>query len=215
MIFFNASTVPEWILLVGSAWFTGLILNDVVRGTVEVRPTNSIIICTPLSLEAFVAEQHGVSTAMLMLLNVHKYQPRLMSAYRTNVLQPGAMTAQLDYYRAALRGGSKEAKSMAVRAAASARAANLAHLHAFAAQRENRLGPKKDGSPGRKLSLPVLMVRGKQDIALLGGLFEHVQDYLADSRLVELDNCSHWVQHDASPELNKELDTFLAELDRK
>jgi pimeloyl-ACP methyl ester carboxylesterase len=59
------------------------------------------------------------------------------------------------------------------------------------------------------------MVRGKQDIALLGGLFERVDDYLADSRLVELDNCSHWVQHDASSELNEELDAFLTELDGK
>ena len=59
------------------------------------------------------------------------------------------------------------------------------------------------------------MVRGKQDIALLGGLFERVDDYLANSRLVELENCSHWVQHDASPELNDELDAFLTELEGK
>lgn len=59
------------------------------------------------------------------------------------------------------------------------------------------------------------MVRGKQDIALLGGLFERVDEYLADSRLVELENCSHWVQHDASLELNEELGAFLTELDGK
>lgn len=58
------------------------------------------------------------------------------------------------------------------------------------------------------------MIRGKQDIALLGGLFERVDDYLGNSRLVELDNCSHWVQHDASAELNAELDAFLLELER-
>eukprot|EP01046_Picozoa_sp_COSAG06_P019936 COSAG06_NODE_1439_length_9457_cov_9.548942_3_plen_155_part_00 len=152
MIFFNCAKLPEWILLLGSAWFTGLILNDVETEPIE---------------------------------------PRLMNAYRANVLQPGAMTAQLDYYRAALTGGSDEARALA---------------------KQNRLGPKKDGSAGRKLPLPVLMVRGKQDIALLGGLFEKVEDYLADSRLVELDDCSHWVQHDASPQLNKEIESFLAEL---
>ena len=37
-----------------------------------------------------------------------------MNAYRANVLQPGAMTAQLNYYRAALTGGSKESRSMGV-----------------------------------------------------------------------------------------------------
>ena len=36
MIFFNASMVPEWILLVASAWFTALILNDVERGSIDV-----------------------------------------------------------------------------------------------------------------------------------------------------------------------------------
>ena len=50
-------------------------------------------------------------------------------------------------------------------------------------------------------------------VALLGVLFDGVEDYLADSRLVELDKCSHWVQHDASPALNKELSAFLVELE--
>ena len=128
MIFFNAARLPEWILLLGSAWFTGLILNDVETEAIE---------------------------------------PRLMDAYRANVLQPGAMTAQLDYYRAALTGGSDAAKAMS---------------------KANRLGPRKSGGEytstphhnlicgdvsdrllvvvgeARKLALPVLLVRGKQDI---------------------------------------------------
>lgn len=66
---------------------------------------------------------------------------------------------------------------------------------------------------GRKLALPVLMIRGKQDIALLGGMFKGVDRYLADSQLVEVDKCSHWVQHDASEEVNAELDKFLAQLE--
>ena len=37
MIFFNASRLPEWILLLGSAWFTGLILNDVETEPIEPR----------------------------------------------------------------------------------------------------------------------------------------------------------------------------------
>ena len=74
MVFFNASLLPEWLLTVGSAWVTALILNDCERGGVE---------------------------------------ERTMNAYRANVLQEGAMTAQLNYYRAALAGGSEETKRRA------------------------------------------------------------------------------------------------------
>ena len=140
----------------------------------------------------------------------------LTGCLRSQVLQPGAMTAQLDYYRSVLSGGSDAAKALV---------------------KANRLGPRKNGGQARKLELPVLMVRGKQDIALLGSLctrarnppllvmsrpfsdrllmiaVDGVEDYLADSRLVEFDACSHWVQHDASPALNKELSAFLAELE--
>lgn len=35
----------------------------------------------------------------------------MMNAYRANVLQPGAMTTQLNYYRQALAGGSAEARA--------------------------------------------------------------------------------------------------------
>ena len=31
-------------------------------------------------------------------------------------------------------------------------------------------------------------------------------------RLVEVERCSHWVQHDASDELHKEMDAFLLQL---
>ena len=56
------------------------------------------------------------------------------------------------------------------------------------------------------------MVRGKQDIALLGGMFDDHADYLEAGRLVEVERCSHWVQHDASDELHMEMDAFLLQL---
>ena len=67
-----------------------------------------------------------------------------MNAYRTNCLQPGAMTAQLNYYRQAIAGGPSElAKS-------------------------KKLG----GKDGRKLQLPCLIIRGSDDLAFCDHLFE-------------------------------------------
>jgi pimeloyl-ACP methyl ester carboxylesterase len=143
----------------------------------------------PYLPEALLLANRAWMTALI--LNDVQQEPiskQAMDAYRTNVLQPGALTAQLNYYRAALaEGGSNELS------------------------RKMRLGPRRSGA-GRRLELPVLMVRGKQDIALLAGMFEGYGRYLANGRLVELDACSHWVQHDASPRLNVEIDAFLEEL---
>lgn len=126
MIFFNASYVPEWMLLVGSAWFTALILNDVERGSVEVRwnqANNDVssrrahhwLCLAPCTQTGSYETSSKLCYAdHFVCLGVWYDQPTLMNAYRANVLQPRAMTAQLNYYRAALAGGSKEARSMAV-----------------------------------------------------------------------------------------------------
>lgn len=46
-------------------------------------------------------------------------------------------------------------------------------------------------------------------------MFEGIDQYLSTSRLVVLDGCSHWVQHDAPAALNRELAAVLAEVDGK
>ena len=61
---------------------------------------------------------------------------RWINLYRTDTLQPGAMRAQLDYYRAMMQLGA-------------------------ATKMENWL------SASNPIQLPVLLIRGKQDIALV------------------------------------------------
>ena len=53
------------------------------------------------------------------------------------------------------------------------------------------------------------MIRGKNDWALLAGMFKNIDRYLADARVVEIDDCSHWVQHDAPDVVNSEIQEML------
>ena len=74
--------------------------------------------------------------------------------------------------------------------------------------------PKRENvlSKTRKLQLPVLMIRGKQDIALLADLFAGYEQLLADAELVELDGCSHWLTVDRPAETNAAIANFLSKL---
>jgi len=104
---------------------------------------------------------------------------RWINLYRTDKLQPGAMGAQLNYYRAMGRSRPNMANWM---------------------------------SASNQMQLPVLMIRGKQDLALLRELYDGYEDVLADARLVELDACSHWVMADQPAATNEAIDHFLTEL---
>ena len=115
--------------------------------------------------------------------------PWMINAYRTNCLQPGAMTAQLNYYRSLVQRSPKPNK-------------------------EDVLGPKKDGQNDktRLLDLPVLIIRGKNDDALTEDVFVGYDRYLSNARLVALEECSHWIQADCPNEVNTELEKFLAKI---
>lgn len=109
----------------------------------------------------------------------------MTNAYRNNCLQPNAMTAQFNYYRNSIQKQPKPAE-------------------------EDVLGPK--GKTQRKLDLPVLMIRGKDDAAITGDLFEGYEEYLTNARLLALDNCSHWIQADCPDTVNAEIEKLLGEV---
>ena len=113
----------------------------------------------------------------------------MTNTYRYNCLQDGAMTAQLNYYRCLIQKGPKP-------------------------NEDDVLGPKKDdcNKPVRRLDLPVLMIRGKDDDALTEDVFVGYDRYLSNARVVALDNCSHWIQADCPDDVNAELEKLLAEL---
>jgi len=115
----------------------------------------------------------------------------ISNTYRNNCLQDGAMTSQLNYYRAAIQIGSKT-------------------------DPKDVLGPSRRKGKGkdeiRRLDLPVLMIRGKDDDALTDVVFRGYERYLSNAKLIALDDCSHWIQADKSDEVNESLEKFLEEL---
>ena len=131
---------------------------------------------------------------MMNATKVAKLPAWVTSTYRTNCLQERAMTAQLNYYRYVVQ---KQPKPHSA----------------------DVLGPKKDKQSGemvagRKLDLPILMIRGKDDGAITGDLFEGYEQYLTNARLLALDNCSHWIQADCPDRVNQELDKLLEQVDK-
>uniref|UniRef100_A0A7S2Y4C4 AB hydrolase-1 domain-containing protein n=1 Tax=Entomoneis paludosa TaxID=265537 RepID=A0A7S2Y4C4_9STRA len=119
--------------------------------------------------------------------------PWMINAYRANCLQEGAMTAQLNYYRHLVQKQPKPHPD------------DLLGPH----ESIDKLGEKL---PGRRLDLPVLMIRGKDDGALTEHVFVGYDRYLNNARLVALDNCSHWIQADCPNEVHQELDNFLEQI---
>ena len=94
--------------------------------------------------------------------------------YREAWLRPGAMTAMLNWYRAALRHQPKDPANW-------------------------------------RITVPTLMLWGKQDIALDASMAQPSIDLCDDGRLVMYGDATHWVQHDAADRVNAELLAFLGE----
>ena len=110
-----------------------------------------------------------------------------INTFRYNCLQPGALTAQLNYYRARIQQNPKPDPA-------------------------DVLGPKEDGNV--LFDLPVLMIRGKDDGALTEEAFIGYDRFLSNARLVALDRCSHWIQADCPDDVNQELDKLLDRIAR-
>jgi pimeloyl-ACP methyl ester carboxylesterase len=92
--------------------------------------------------------------------------PDLLEIYRRNVIEPGAATAMLNYYRV------------------------------------NALNFSANGPNEGKIATPTLMIWGDDDLYLDVALTQGNEDFVADFTLKRLPHVSHWVQQDASDEVN-------------
>ena len=63
--------------------------------------------------------------------------------------------------------------------------------------------------PSYRVSVPTLMIWGKNDIALSSEMAQPSIDLCDNGRLVFLENATHWVQHDEPEEVNRLLLEFL------
>lgn len=96
--------------------------------------------------------------------------------------QPGALTGSINYYRALFR----DVIPAAVR---------------------SRLG---GSNRSLDVSVPTLLIWGMEDFALRNDLTEGVDRWVADLEIERLPDASHWVQNDASEDVNDLLIEFLS-----
>jgi pimeloyl-ACP methyl ester carboxylesterase len=64
--------------------------------------------------------------------------------------------------------------------------------------------------PARRVHVPTLMLWGKRDIALSSEMAQPSIDLCDEGKLIFFDKATHWVQHDASAEVNKKLIEFMS-----
>jgi len=62
-----------------------------------------------------------------------------------------------------------------------------------------------------RLKMPVLILWGKQDVALSYAMAEESLRFCPDGRLVTFENATHWVQHDEAQAVTENLLRFWAE----
>ena len=60
-----------------------------------------------------------------------------------------------------------------------------------------------------RIHIPTLILWGRNDVALSYQMVEPSLGYCDDGRLVTFEKATHWVQHDESDEVNRQLIDFL------
>ena len=98
--------------------------------------------------------------------------------YKKAWSQKGALTGMLNWYRAAVRRGSR---------------------YAFSRKK----------SPARRVHVPTMMLWGKHDIALSSEMAQPSIELCDRGELTFFEKSTHWVQHDASEEVNRKLIKFM------
>lgn len=118
-------------------------------------------------LPEWLLTRKGGAPLVKMFRSHSEHIPReQIEIYRRNLVQPGAATAMLNYYRANFSGLAGGAGSNPV------------------------------------ITVPTLMIWGKNDLALDIKLTEGNEQFVEDFTLRKLPRASHWVQQDAPDEVN-------------
>jgi pimeloyl-ACP methyl ester carboxylesterase len=64
-------------------------------------------------------------------------------------------------------------------------------------------------TPARRVHVPTMMLWGKRDVALSSDMAQPSIDLCDEGELTFFDKSTHWVQHDASEEVNQKLIEFM------
>ena len=126
------------------------------------------------------------------------FPPEVLRRFRVAAARPGAMTAALHYYRAAVRRGAAETWRQLRAAVPSA----LKPL----------LGGVEPPAPREwpTINSPALLIWGERDTALGRELTEGMEPLFSGPlELVYLPDCAHWVQQECPQDVNRLLLDFL------
>ena len=126
------------------------------------------------------------------------FLPDVLQRFRTAAARPGAMTAAIHYYRAAVRSGARENLQQLRASAPDA----LKPILGDAEPPEARLWPK--------IGAPALLIWGERDAALGRELTEGMEPLFGGPfELVYLPDCGHWTQQECPEDVNRLLLDFL------
>jgi epoxide hydrolase 4 len=64
-------------------------------------------------------------------------------------------------------------------------------------------------TPARRVHVPTIMLWGQRDVALSFDMAQPSINLCDEGRLIFFDKATHWVQHDASEEINQQLISFM------
>jgi pimeloyl-ACP methyl ester carboxylesterase len=141
--------------------------RELARGWVQRRRSWYVAFFQLPWLPEWLLTRKGAAPLVKMFRShSHKIPPEQLEIYRRNILQPGAATAMLNYYRANFSGLAGGAGSNPV------------------------------------ITVPTLMIWGKDDLALDIALTEGNEQFVEDFTLHKLPRAAHWVQQDAPDEVN-------------
>ncbi|MBN1584106.1 MAG: alpha/beta hydrolase [Anaerolineae bacterium] len=118
---------------------------------------------SPLKTAQFFFRGTAVRTAA--------FSDRDLGVMAVALAQPGAMTATINWYRAAMRHPSP--------------------------------------NPVRDIDVPTLLIWGEDDVALDKALTTNLERWVSDLQVHAIPSCGHWVQNEASDEVNETLLAFF------
>lgn len=133
--------------------------------------------------EWFFTRNHArMAVDVIINSSVHpeRFNDQFRRALIRQALEPGRMTAMLNWYRASFRSSLFGRKSRA-------------HQQRFPV-----------------IEIPTLLIWGRPDHALCEELTNGMNRYASQLELKFIDNASHWVQQDATEEVNQAMKEFLS-----
>lgn len=137
------------------------------------------------------AEEHFAENrfaALKQAMGMHRWAPEIVARYEDAWSKPGALTAMLNYYR-----------SMALKPPDFAQGES---------PRDRILPEEQARIPEIHIPVPVLVIWGERDHALLTGNLTGLERYVPNLRIHRIPEASHWVPVEAPQEVGRLIREF-------